>query len=51
MLSSAYFEALLISSQKIGQAALLGFVSEATKTASMLILLILTGRLSDLMWG
>lgn len=51
MLSSAYFEALLISSQKIGQAALLGFVSEATKTASMLIPLILTGRLSDLMWG
>lgn len=51
MLSSAYFEALLISAQKIGQAALLGFVSEATKTASMLIPLILTGHLSDLMWG
>lgn len=51
MLSSAYFEALLISSQEIGRAALLGFVSEATKTASMLIPLILTGRLSDLMWG
>jgi O-antigen/teichoic acid export membrane protein len=51
MLSSAYFEALLISAQKIGQAALLGFLSEATKTASMLIPLILTGRLSALMWG
>lgn len=51
MLSSAYFEALLISSQKIGQAALFGVVSEATKTASMLIPLILTGRLSALMWG
>jgi len=51
MLSSAYFEALLISSQKVGQAALLGFVSEATKTASMVIPLVLTGRLSALMWG
>jgi O-antigen/teichoic acid export membrane protein len=51
MLSSAYFEALLISSQKIGQAALLGFISEGAKTASMLIPLILTGRLSALMWG
>ncbi len=51
MLSSSYFEALLISSQKIGQAAALGFLSEASKTASMLIPLLLTGRLSDLMWG
>lgn len=51
MLSSAYFEALLISSQRIGRAALLGFASEATKTASMLVPLLLTGRLSDLMWG
>lgn len=51
MLSSAYFEALLISSQKIGQASLLGFLSEAAKTASMLIPLIWTHRLADMMWG
>lgn len=51
MLSSAYFEALLISSQKIVQASLLGFLSEATKTASMLIPLVWTHRLADMMWG
>ena len=51
MLSSAYFEALLISSQKINQASLLGFVSEASKTACMLIPLLIFHQLSYLMWG
>lgn len=51
MLSSAYFEALLISSQKINQASLLGFVSEASKTACMLIPLLVFHQLSYLMWG
>ena len=51
MLSAAYFEALLISSQKINQAALLGFVSEASKTACMLIPLLIFHQLSYLMWG
>lgn len=51
MLSSSYFEALLISSQKIAQASGLGFLSEAGKTASMLLPLIWSHRLADLMWG
>ncbi|MBI3802514.1 MAG: oligosaccharide flippase family protein [Nitrospirae bacterium] len=51
MLSSAYFEALLISSQKIVQASALGFLSEAAKTACMLLPLIWSHRLTDLMWG
>lgn len=51
MLSSACFEALLISSQKINQASVLGFVSEASKTACMLIPLLIFHELSYLMWG
>ena len=51
MLSSSYFEALLISSQKINQASILGFVSEASKTACMLIPLLIFKELSYLMWG
>src|SRR5581483_10037358 len=51
MLSSSYFEALLISSQKINQASLLGFASEAGKTVCMLIPLLIFKELSYLMWG
>ncbi|HEY5599776.1 MAG TPA: oligosaccharide flippase family protein, partial [Candidatus Manganitrophaceae bacterium] len=50
-LSSAYFEALLISSQKINQAAILSFISEACKTGFMLVPLLFWRDLSSLMWG
>lgn len=51
MLSSSFFEALLISSQKINQAALLSFLSEASKTGMMLAPLLIWGDLTALMWG
>jgi len=51
MLSSAFFEALLIASQEIVQASVLGVLSEAAKTAGMLIPLIWSHRLTDMLWG